>query len=369
MKGSENTAWSSSYFINIVKGALTACGHSPNLVQSIICWPAVAPHLTSHPRISHLTFIGSRPVAHAVCTSAAKALIPVCVELGGKDAAIILDDALSDISRIVNILMRGTFQAAGQNCIGIERIVALPSVYTVLVERLTPLIRALRAGSDIDCTGGDSIDVGASISDSTFGLLEDLVQEAMSQGAKLLAGGTRMKHPDHPKGHYFSPTFIVDVTPSMRIAQQELFAPVCVLMRAETVDHAIDIANSSPYGLGCSVFGADPLSIEEIVSRVQVGMVAVNDFAAYYAVQLPFGGVKASGYGRFAGEEGLRSLCNTKAVCRDRWQLARTTIPKPLVYPIASAKRGWEVCSGVVELGYGLSIWQRAGGLRKIIGL
>ena len=95
----------------------------------------------------------------------------------------------------------------------------------------------------------------------------------------------------------------------------------------------------------------------------------MNDFAAYYAVQLPFGGVKGSGYGRFAAEEGLRSLCNTKAVCRDRWPGMKTSIPKPLTYPIGDAKRAWEVCRGVVELGYGLSFVQKAAGLRKIIGL
>ena len=106
-------------------------------------------------------------------------------------------------------------------------------------------------------------------------------------------------------------------------------------------------------------------------------MVAVNDFAAYYAVQLPFGGAKGSGYGRFAGTEGLRGLCNTKAVCRDRWpRLMRTSIPPDLVYPIGGGvdrrngrKRADGICRGVLELGYGMGVRERIAGLLKIVGL
>ncbi|OCK84736.1 aldehyde dehydrogenase [Lepidopterella palustris CBS 459.81] len=374
VKGSEATAWSSAYFTRIATSALTACGHSPNLVQSIICWPSVAPYLTSHPSIAHLTFIGSRPVAHAVCVSAAKTLTPVCVELGGKDAAIILDDVPdSDFQRIASILMRGVFQSAGQNCIGIERVIALPRVYAKLITHLKPLIRALRPGSALDADSAYPIDVGASISDVNFSNLEQLIEEAVAQGATLLAGGKRYTHPMFPKGHYFSPTLLVDVTPNMRIARTELFAPIFVLMRASTVSDAISMANSTEYGLGASVFGTSTADLERVVSEVQAGMVSVNDFAVYYAVQLPFGGVKGSGYGRFAGREGLRAICNTKAVCRDRWpRLVKTSIPKPLDLPFSgkegAEERAWRMASGVVKLGYG-DLRGKIAGLRGILGV
>lgn len=148
VKPSEQVCWSSLYFIEIVRGALKACGHSPELVQTVICFPDVANHLTSHPTIKHITIIGSREVAHKVAASASKSLTALTIELGGKDPAIVLEDAstIADIDNVASILLRGTFQAAGQNCIGIERVIALPKVHDVLLETITPTIKAMRVG-------------------------------------------------------------------------------------------------------------------------------------------------------------------------------------------------------------------------------
>jgi acyl-CoA reductase-like NAD-dependent aldehyde dehydrogenase len=363
VKNSEQTAWSSAYFVDIVRSALSACGHSTDLVHAISCWPQTAGHFTSHEGLSHLTFIGSRPVAHEVARSAAKALTPLCIELGGKDAAIVLDhpkgklEDPSEMSRITSTLMRGVFQSAGQNCVGIERIVAMPQAYGRLKTLLSGRIKTLRLGNDLDDDQDDgSVDVGAMVSAASFSRLEQLISEAVAQNATLITGGHRYAHPDYPSGHYFEPTLIAEVTPSMRIAQEELFAPVCVLMHAETLDEAVQIANGPSYGLGCSIFG--PVSstearaqLQQVCRRVKSGMVAINDFAAYYAVQLPFGGTKGSGYGRFAGEEGLRSLCNVKSICVDRWPwLIMTEIPKKLDYPMGH--KAWPMGQGVVEVGW-----------------
>jgi acyl-CoA reductase-like NAD-dependent aldehyde dehydrogenase len=365
IKGSEQTAWSTSYFIKIAKGALEACGHNPNLVQSVICWPATANYLTSHPRISHLTFIGSQEIAYHVAASAAKALTPLCLELGGKDAAILLDD-ISDVNRVVATMIRGTFQAAGQNCIGIERIICLPRIYDIMVQKLEPIIKTLRSGNALD---SPEVDVGASVSAANYDKLEHLLQDAVKHGAKILVGGERYSHPKYPQGHYFKPTLIVDVKPSMKIARTELFAPVCLLMKAESVDDAISIANGSSFGLGASVFGRSTRDLNNVVSGVKAGMVAVNDFAVYYMVQLPFGGAKGSGYGRFAGEEGLRSLCNVKAVCRDKWPLLiKTSIPGPLQLPVKNEPKGWNMCKGMVEIGYGETFGRMARGIFRMIG-
>lgn len=378
VKNSEQTAWSSGYFTDIARAALSSCGHDPNLVQAISCWPQTAGYFTSHPSISHLTFIGSRSVAHEVAKSAAKALTPLCVELGGKDACIVLDhpkgqpEEPEELQRVTSIVMRGVFQSAGQNCIGIERVVAMPQAHDRLRNLLKARIQKLRIGNDLGHDGNQAdVDVGAMISAASFSRLERLIDEAVASGAQLLAGGHRYEHPQYPKGHYFEPTMLVNVTAEMRIAQEELFAPICVLMRAETVEDAIRIANSSTYGLGCSVFG--PVSstiarsqLKRVVGEVKAGMVAVNDFAAYYAVQLPFGGTRGSGYGRFAGEEGLRSLCNAKSVCTDRWpRLISTSIPSKLDYPLRDG--AWLMGQGVVEVGYGES-WRRMfQGIRKMI--
>lgn len=363
VKVSEQTAWSSVYFTSIVRGALEAHGHSPHLVQTLACWPHTAGHLTSHPGISHITFIGSQDVARHVAASASKSLTPVLAELGGKDPFIVLDSAAGDLPRIAETILRGTFQAAGQNCIGIERVIASGAVYDRLVDMLAPRVKALRLGPDAD--------VGAMISDASFDRLERLVADAVSQGARLLAGGRRFAHSDHPKGHYFEPTLLADVTPAMRIAQSECFAPVLTLLRApsSSAEDMLAIANAPDFGLGASVQGSerDP-ALQCIVHNLKAGMVAVNDFAVYYAVQLPFGGVAGSGYGRFAGEEGLRGLCNIKSVCEDRlgWLGVRTAIPAPVRYPVASQQRAWNFTQGVVELGYG-SLRKKVRGLSRLV--
>jgi acyl-CoA reductase-like NAD-dependent aldehyde dehydrogenase len=269
--------------------------------------------------------------------------------------------------------MRGVFQSAGQNCIGIERIIALPNVYDRLISILTPKIQALRPGSVLTSSSDTIIDVGASISDASFAKLENLIADAVAHGARVLAGGKRYNHPDYPHGHYFTPTFIVDVTPDMAIAQTELFAPVFMLMRAETIDDAVSIANSTIYALGSSVYGTNTQDLERVVSQLHAGMVAVNDFAVFYMVQLPFGGRKGSGYGRFAGKEGLRSLCNQKSITRDRWAWAgvRTAIPPPMDVPLSGERamqKAWGMAQGIVWLGYGG--WRDFGkGLRGVMGV
>ncbi|TID19401.1 Aldedh-domain-containing protein [Venturia nashicola] len=370
VKGSEQTAWSSQYFTSIARGALSACGHDENLIQSVICWPSVAPYLTSHPAISHLTFIGSQEIAYKVATSAAKSLTECCLELGGKDAAILLDD-IKDIDRVVATIIRGTFQSAGQNCIGIERVICLPKIYDKVIPLLQPIVESLRPGSALNSkSGAPVVDVGASVSSAGFSKVENLIADAVKQGARLLVGGKQFHHPDYPKGHYFSPTLLVDVIPSMKIASTELFAPVCLLMRASSISDAIAIANGTEYGLGSSVFGSSSEDLERVTRELKAGMVAVNDFAAYYAVQLPFGGVKGSGYGRFAGEEGLRSLSAQKSIIRDRFPgLIKTAIPGPLQLPLANEQRAWDMCKGIVEFGYGETLSRQIGGIRKLIGI
>lgn len=368
VKASENTAWSAAYFTTIAKGALSVCGHDPNLVQSVTCWPQTAGHLTSHPGISHITFIGSRPVAKKVCASAAQALIPVVVELGGKDAALILDSAVSDIPRLTEILLRGTFQAAGQNCIGIERIVACPAVYEKLVTIFETRIKQIRVGNLLDESSSKNVDMGAMVSAVSFDRLEELIKSAVRDGARLLVGGSRLAHPVYPHGQYFQPTLLVDVTPEMAIAQEECFAPICVLMPAKSTEDAVNIANSSEFGLGAAAFGALGEEMDAVVRSLESGMVAVNDFATFYAAQLPFGGIKGSGYGKFAGDEGLRGLCNAKSISRDRWDWlgVRTPIPKGMRYPIPDTARGYTFTTGLMGFGYG-TLRQKVEGIVTLI--
>lgn len=344
LKPSEQTAYSTAYYVRILRAALTATNHNPNIIQSLPCWPKTAPDLTSHPSIAHLTFIGSRPVAHHVALSASKSLTPLTLELGGKDPAIVLDNLPpGDVARVADILMRATFQAAGQNCIGVERVILTPTHRTALLTTLTRRIRALRLGHDL---AEPNIDVGALISASRIPHLEHLVADAVSAGATLLAGGRRFKHPKYPRGAFFTPTLLTDVDPAMAIAREELFAPIMLVIAATSTDHALHIAGSTSYALGASVFGRPGShDVRRCVAGLRCGMVAVNDFASFYVCNLPFGGARSargssggggvggSGYGRFSGPEGLRALCNVKAVSQDRFYgLVKTSIPPRLRY-------------------------------------
>jgi len=155
----------------------------------------------------------------------------------------------------------------------------------------------------------------------------------------------------------------------MDIAQQELFAPIATLMPYETIDEAIEIANGTKYGLGASVFGPDQKLCLEVAKELECGMVSINDFGVFYINQdLPFGGTKASGYGRFAGPEGLRALTNVKAIMVDRFpSLIQTSIPKVMDYPIRSLHYSWEFTSGLIRFLYADSLRTQFRGLVALI--
>lgn len=356
VKCSEAVVWSSSFFVQIAKQALAIHGYDDRVVQLVACWPEDADYLTSHPGLDHITFIGSGAVAHKVALAASQSLTPLVLELGGKDPLIVLDD-VSDIKSVASTIMRGTFQSAGQNCIGVERVIATPKVYDQLVDILNGAVAELRLGSSIDQQ--EDIDIGATISGARFSEMEGLVSEAVSQGARLLQGGQRYSHPKYPQGHYFCPTLLVDVTPEMAIAQREVFGPILVVMPAESTEHAVQLANSTEYGLGASVFGSNKSLLNKVTDQLRTGNVAINDFATYHMCQLPFGGVDGSGYGKFGGAEGLRGLCLEKSVCYDRFPFISTKIPRPLDYPIPDVKKAWNMVKSINEAGYAIGKWRR----------
>lgn len=367
VKCSEQVVWSSTWFVGMIHAALRLLDISEDLVQLCYCFPEDADYFTSHPGLKHITFIGSKPVAHKVLENAAKELTPCVVELGGKDSVLVLDDSI-DLQALSSVLMRGTFQSAGQNCIGIERVICVPAAYDKLVTILELRVQGLRLGSDIDQL--DEIDMGAMISDNRFGQFEELIQDAVAQGARLLLGGKQYLHPNYPQGHYFEPTLLVDVTSSMKIAQNEVFGPVLTMMKARDVDDAIAISNSTEYGLGNSVFGKDFSQCNEVARRLESGNVAINDFATFYVCQLPFGGCKKSGYGKFGGEEGLQGLCNAKSVVMDKPLLRvlgiKTAIPPPIDYPIPDDKKAWGFVSSLNTASYDNRIWKVLNSFKKL---
>jgi len=368
IKCSEHVAWSSAWFVNVIKECLRACNFDPELVQLVCCFPDQAEGLTRSPKIKHITFIGSERVGRLIALAAAHNLTPVTLELGGKDPAIILPE--TDIGRWASLWMRGIFQNAGQNCIGIERLLVHRDQYDEVYHLILDRTRELRLGGALSADDvGTGVDVGSMVSRERFQTLQDLINAAASQGAQVDLGGGQRAHPYLVNGAFFEPTVIGDVRQDMDIAQHELFGPIALVMPYDTIEEAIEIANGTRYALGASVFGPDKYECLDVAKQLQCGMVSINDFGVFYLNQdLPFGGTKASGYGRFGGPEGLRSLTNPKAIVVDRWPwLFQTTIPRPLDYPIRAHTQAWDVASGIVDALYADGWRQSLEGLQRLV--
>ncbi|KIM25862.1 hypothetical protein M408DRAFT_17106 [Serendipita vermifera MAFF 305830] len=372
IKCSEQVLWSSTWFVSAVQECLRACDLPADLVQLVCCYPSEANALTMSPHVKHITFIGSETVGRKVLQAASIHLTPVTLELGGKDPCIIMPE--TDLKKFADIWMRGAFQNAGQNCIGIERFIVHASQHKELVKIFAERTKKLRFGPALVEASQEGhyvapVDCGAMISRNRFTDLERVIQDAEDEGAQVVVGGKAWKHPYVDEGMYFEGTVVANVTPRMEIAQQELFAPIVTVMPYQTVEDAISIANGTRYGLGASVFGPTQHECISVARSLECGMVSVNDFGVFYMNQdLGFGGVKASGFGRFAGPEGLRSLTCPKAITIDRWpSLIQTSIPGPLQYPIRSAVKSWDFLSGMITLFWGESLGERAGGVVKII--
>jgi len=294
-----------------------------------------------------------------VMKKAAETLTPVCLELGGKDAAVICDDC--DFEQVVQIAMRGTFQNCGQNCIGLERLVVHAGIYDKFVARVEKEVNLLTQGPPMD---GD-FDCGAmTMGVQEIARIKVLVDKAVEQGARLLAGGSRNE--ELMDGSFMRPTLLVDVTKEMDIARNEVFGPVMTVMKAADDADAVAIVNSTRYGLGSSVFSLDYGRAGKIARALRTGMTNLNDFGINYLCQaLPFGGVMDSGFDRFAGVEGLRGCCNMRAVTSDKVTGVRTSIPPPLQYPIK--KSGFTFVSGLIDMFYAPGIWTKLGGIKKLI--
>ncbi|ORY34610.1 putative meiotic recombination-related protein [Naematelia encephala] len=358
VKCSEQVAWSSLWYYNGIRACLTACGMDPNVVQLVVCLPDVAEKVTRNSLIKHITFIGSEPVGRLVAAAAASIMVPTCIELGGKDPAFIMPDC--KLESFASTWMRGAFQSAGQNCIGIELFLVPRSLYPKFIAIVEPRVRALRLG----------MDVGSLISHTPIKRLESLLESATQAGARVLVGGKQYHHPDHPHGAYYEPTLVVDVNMDMGIANEELFAPVMTVVPYDDVDEALGWLNGSRFGLGAGVYGEDRRECERVAGLLQCGMVSINDFGIFYLNQAaPFGGVKASGHGRFGGEEGLLAMTSTKTIIRDRFfSYIRTSIPRVVDFPLPDPEASWAFLVGLVGIAYG-GVRGKIQGLYNVIRL
>lgn len=356
VKVSEHASWSSAFYLRMVREALRAVGGPEDLVQIVTGYAETGSALVSG-GVDKLVFVGSPWVGKAVMKTAAETLTPVVLELGGKDPIVVCEDA--DLNQAVATSLRGSFQSCGQNCAGAERIFVRKEVYAAFVDRAVAVVRTMRQGA---CTQADR-DLGAMCMPQEAARIQGLVDDAVAKGARLLVGGVV---PDQRQGQFYPPTVLADIKPHMRIAKEEVFGPVMCIACVDNDAEAVMLCNDCPFGLGSSVFSRSKRRANHIAKQLRCGMSSINDFATTYMCQsLPFGGVKDSGFDRFAGIEGLRGCCVPKAVVDDIWPF-RTDIPPPLQYPVAPT--AFDFTRGLVRMFYADSLVARAKGLGELLG-
>jgi acyl-CoA reductase-like NAD-dependent aldehyde dehydrogenase len=322
IKASEVVAWSTRRFQKLIDTALSREGFSPDTVQIVNGYGETGAALVRS-GVQKILFIGSVGNGRRIIESSAQTLTPVIMELGGKDPMIVCEDA--DLEQAVHSALGGCFINLGQNCIASERIIVHSGIYDPFVKEVESRTKALRQGIP---TGPGKVDVGAIVSPLQIKVIDTLVQDALANGARALAGG---KLPAGP-GQFYPPTILVDVNPAMRIAQEEVFGPVMLIMKVANDEEAIQIANGTEFGLQSSVITNSADRGERIAAAIEAGATCINDFGLCYLNQnLPFGGVKSSGYGRMNGRDGLRAYTNAKAVLTDRFGFH---VP-PKLYPVA----------------------------------
>ncbi len=352
IKVSEWVAWSAAHFQKIFDAAFKSAGYPVELVQVINGYAATGAALIG--QVDKVVFTGSMPNGKRVLAEAAKTLTPVILELGGKDALIVCDDA--HLEQAVHSALTGSFLNCGQNCLASERILVFERVYDAFASRVSEEARKLRQGNPL---GDQTVDVGAIVSPLQLSLIEELVDDAVAKGAKLLAGGKRILS---EQGQYFQPTVLGDITAEMRVAHEEVFGPVMLLIRVKDEQHALDVANGTPYGLGATVVTKDPKRARRMSEQLDVGQVSINDFGlTYMASELPFGGVRGSGFGRLNGRDGLRGCTNPKAVLDDRLPVQ---VPAK-VFPIAD--NGVAVARDVIRVLYERTLGGRVNAASELV--
>ncbi|MFD9316592.1 succinic semialdehyde dehydrogenase [Streptomyces sp. NPDC060053] len=271
--------------------------------------PVVGPEVVRH--ADYVSFTGSTRTGREVAQGAAARLVGVSLELGGKNAMLVLDDA--DIEKAAAGAVRACFSSAGQLCISIERLYVHESIADAFVERFAARTKAMRLGTSL----AYGADMGSLVGERQLETVTRHVEEAVAKGAKVVAGG--VARPDVGP-YFFEPTILDGVTEPMSVCTEETFGPVVSIYRFKTDDEAVEQANSTPYGLNSSVWTKDGRRGRDIASRVRAGTVNVNEgyASAYGSVQSPMGGMKDSGLGRRHGSEGILKYTEAQTVAQQR---------------------------------------------------
>ena len=275
---------------------------------NILCGlgPEAGAALAGHPGIDQLVFTGSVATGISIATAAARNVVPCVLELGGKSAAVVYDDA--DLDKLIDQVRWGIFFNAGQVCSAMSRLIVHDRVHDDIVGRVADLARGLSVGPGIERPAFGA-NMGAMISEKQRDRAEAMCRAAEGEGARAVTGGRKLNRP----GWFLEPTVFTDVRPDMTIANEEVFGPVLSVMRFDDDDEAVALANGTDYGLVGGVFTGDLDRAVRTAQRMRAGQVYINEWYAG-GVETPFGGTGKSGYGREKGREALWNYVQTKNI-------------------------------------------------------
>lgn len=290
----------------VLAEAVVAAGLPPGVINIVPGGREAGAYLVAHPGVDKVSFTGSTAAGREIGAVCGRLLRPVTLELGGKSAAVILDDA--DVAGSLPQLFAATLMNSGQTCYIGTRILAPRNRYDEVLECLKAMVGALKVGDPFD----PEVSLGPLVSSRQRDRVEEYIAKGVADGARLVAGGHRPPHLD--RGWFIEPTVFADVDNNSAIAQEEIFGPVLSVIAYDGTDEAVALANSSAYGLGGSVWSADADRAMTVAGRIQSGTVGINSYLIDPTA--PFGGVKASGLGRELGPEGLHANQVAKSIYR-----------------------------------------------------
>lgn len=286
--------------------AAAEAGLPPGVLNVVPGGAAAGAYLVAHPGVDKVTFTGSTAAGRSIGEVCGRLLRPVTLELGGKSAAIILDDA--DLDATMTGLRTASFANNGQTCHLSSRILVPRSRYDEVLDALVSMVGELKVGDPLD----KSTDIGPLVSARQRDRVLGYIEAGKNSSAKLVAGGSVPA--DQQRGWFVSPTVFADVDNADRIAQEEIFGPVLAVIAYDGDDEAIALANDSEFGLAGTVWSTDEERATEVARAVRTGTVGINDYQLDF--RAPFGGVKASGIGRELGPEGLEPFFAVKSIYR-----------------------------------------------------
>lgn len=286
-----------------IERAFAACGFPKGSFSTLLVAGRDMDAIVADPRIAAVTLTGSEGAGSAVAGTAGKHLKKTVLELGGSDAFIVLPDA--DIEAAAQTAVKARFQNAGQSCIAAKRFIVDGAVYDAFVSAFVRHARDLRVGDPLDA----NTQVGPLAREDLREALHRQVQRSLEMGATIELGGSPLDRP----GYYYAPTIVGNVTDAMPMFREETFGPAAAVVRARGVDHAVELANASDYGLGGNLWTRDIDGARRIAASLQSGSVFINGMTMSDP-RLPFGGVKKSGYGRELAAFGIREFVNIQTV-------------------------------------------------------